>query len=274
MNTFLLTWNPDKWYGPEFVDHAIKATAHGKVSADNWSVGNRRYGLTPGDRALLVRQHRDRGIVASGTFTSEIYEYDHWNSEPDQTALYADVDFDTWLPAEDALNIDVLKRNVPEVTWDHLQAGGVLLSEAVADRLENLWVNHLGAVGRSAPATTAGNRRAKTDSHPNKQLLEGDEKLVVLTKYERNAKARRACIEKWGNRCVVCGFDFETRYGDLGKGYIMVHHLVDLAMCGGKYVVDPVKDLRPVCPNCHAMLHRAGRPAMEIKKLRALLRPA
>lgn len=273
MHTFLLTWNPDKWYRQEFVDHAIKATASGNVSANNWSVGNRRYGLTPGDQALLVRQHRDRGIVASGTFTSEIYEDDHWSGDPKKKATYADVDFDAWLPAEDALSIDALKRDVPEVTWDRLQAGGVLLGEAVANRLEDLWGKHLGAVGRSAPTTPAKSCRGKADDHIDPQLLEGDEKLVVLTKYERNAKARRACIEKWGYGCVVCGFDFEARYGDLGKGYVMVHHLLDLAMCGGEYVVDPINDLRPVCPNCHAMLHRAGRPAMEIKKLRARLRP-
>ncbi len=114
----------------------IKATASGGTWPGTWSVGNRKYGIAVGDRALLIRQHRDRGIVASGRFTSEIYEDVHWSGEPDQTARYADVDFDTWLPAEDALSIDGLKRDVPEVTWDRLQAGGVPLSEAVANRLE------------------------------------------------------------------------------------------------------------------------------------------
>ena len=31
--------------------------------------------------------------------------------------------------------------------------------------------------------------------------------------------------------------------------------------------VDPVKDLRPVCPNCHAMLHKQT-PALNIEKLK------
>lgn len=94
--------DPDKWFEPDEAE-MIKATASGGTWPGTWSVGNRKYGIAVGDRALLIRQHRDRGIVASGRFTSEIYEDVHWNGEPDQTARYADVDFETWLPAEDAL---------------------------------------------------------------------------------------------------------------------------------------------------------------------------
>ena len=35
--------------------------------------------------------------------------------------------------------------------------------------------------------------------------------------------------------------------------------------------MDPIKDLRPVCPNCHAMLHRAV-PALSIDDIRGRLR--
>jgi Predicted restriction endonuclease len=65
----------------------------------------------------------------------------------------------------------------------------------------------------------------------------------------------------------VCGFDFEKRYGAIGVGFIHVHHLVDIASIGGRYQVDPVRDLRPVCPNCHAMLHRE-KPALSIQELK------
>jgi 5-methylcytosine-specific restriction protein A len=31
---------------------------------------------------------------------------------------------------------------------------------------------------------------------------------------------------------------------------------VPISTIGKEYLLDPVKDLVPVCPNCHAMLHR------------------
>jgi 5-methylcytosine-specific restriction protein A len=58
----------------------------------------------------------------------------------------------------------------------------------------------------------------------------------------------------------------------LGEGFIHVHHLKPLAQIGEQYELDPINDLRPVCPNCHAMLHRAS-PALSIDALRALISP-
>ena len=69
---------------------------------------------------------------------------------------------------------------------------------------------------------------------------------------------------------VICDFDFKLTYGELGSGFIHVHHLISLASIGEEYVVDPLADLRPVCPNCHAMLHRKN-PPFEIDEIRKLL---
>jgi len=79
---------------------------------------------------------------------------------------------------------------------------------------------------------------------------------VFVNKYERNPDARSACIALKGCRCSICGFDFEKVYGQLGSRFIHVHHIVPLNQIGKGYEVDPSKDLIPVCPNCHAMLHR------------------
>ncbi|MCK7546225.1 HNH endonuclease [Marinobacter bryozoorum] len=97
-------------------------------------------------------------------------------------------------------------------------------------------------------------------------IREGAVTKVQVNAYERNPVARSICIEHYGCSCVVCGFDFEQKYGDIGKGFIHVHHLRELASIGTEYQVDPLKDLRPVCPNCHAMLHRR-RPAFSIEEL-------
>lgn len=104
---------------------------------------------------------------------------------------------------------------------------------------------------------------------PASVLIEGALQRVTVNRYERDPVARQKCIEHYGVVCVVCGFDFEKRYGGIGAGFIHVHHLVDIATIGGRYQVDPVRDLRPVCPNCHAMLHRE-RPAMSIEHLKQI----
>ena len=98
---------------------------------------------------------------------------------------------------------------------------------------------------------------------------EGASVRVGVNAYERSHAARRRCLEEHGHACAVCDFDFERAYGELGRGFIHVHHLRPLSEVGEGYEVDPVLDLKPVCPNCHAMLH-ARHPAVPIEELRAL----
>lgn len=103
------------------------------------------------------------------------------------------------------------------------------------------------------------------------KIMEGAKKRVVVNQYERSPVARKQCIETHGCKCSVCGFDFEREYGEIGKGFIHVHHIVELSKIGKAYKVDPVNDLRPVCPNCHAMLHHAARPARSIDELKGII---
>ena len=85
--------------------------------------------------------------------------------------------------------------------------------------------------------------------------LEGEEEQFLSTKYERNKKARAACLAYHGTACVICGMDFGKSYGIEFAGKIEVHHIVPLSEIGEEYVVDPIKDLVPVCPNCHSAIH-------------------
>lgn len=101
-------------------------------------------------------------------------------------------------------------------------------------------------------------------------LIEGIKRTVTVNACERNAKARQLCVKHWKAVCAVCAFDFEKKYGEIGKGFIHVHHLVPVSQIGKSYQVDPVKDLIPVCPNCHSMLHRQE-PPLTIDKLKSLL---
>lgn len=100
---------------------------------------------------------------------------------------------------------------------------------------------------------------------------EGATTSITVNVYERSAAARAACIAHHGANCSVCEMSFEAMYGEAGKGLIHVHHLRSLASVGGEYEVDPVSDLRPVCPNCHAMIHRRD-PMYSIEAVRAIIR--
>ncbi|MBP8257217.1 MAG: HNH endonuclease [Opitutaceae bacterium] len=101
------------------------------------------------------------------------------------------------------------------------------------------------------------------------KYYEGAVKTVAVNVYERNPAARAKCIEAHGFHCSVCNFEFEKTYGSLGAGFIHVHHLTPLAAVMATYLVDPVKDLRPICPNCHAMIHKRS-PPFSIEELKAI----
>lgn len=102
------------------------------------------------------------------------------------------------------------------------------------------------------------------------KLYEGALVKVMANKYERNQKARRECVAKKGYQCLVCGEDFEVTYGELGKGFIHVHHLTPISSIGKEYELNVETDLVPVCPNCHYMLHRKD-PPYTIEELKKIL---
>jgi 5-methylcytosine-specific restriction enzyme A len=101
-------------------------------------------------------------------------------------------------------------------------------------------------------------------------FIEGAVKSIPVNQYERSAAGRLECLKHYGYTCSVCSFDFEKKYGAIGKNYIHVHHIIPIAEIGKEYELNPIKDLRPVCPNCHAMIHKT-RPALTIQELRDLV---
>lgn len=101
-------------------------------------------------------------------------------------------------------------------------------------------------------------------------LVEGATKTVTVNAFERSGKARQRCIAHYGARCFVCNLALGELYGSIGKDFVEVHHVVPLSEVGESYEVDPIRDLRPVCPNCHSMLHRRVPPLLP-EELRDIL---
>lgn len=89
---------------------------------------------------------------------------------------------------------------------------------------------------------------------------EGDEIEIVSKRYERNPINRQLCLDANGYKCAVCGFDFEKVYGDIGKNVIEVHHIIPVHTMGPGYVVDPIKEMIPLCSNCHTIVHKKNPP--------------
>jgi hypothetical protein len=105
----------------------------------------------------------------------------------------------------------------------------------------------------------------------NTTYPEGAAIEVKVNRYERSRAARAACIGHYGAVCRGCDMDFVTRYGERGRDFMHVHHLLPLKQIKKAYKVDPIEDLRPICPNCHAMIHRRE-PMLSIEELRAMIR--
>lgn len=101
---------------------------------------------------------------------------------------------------------------------------------------------------------------------------EGALREIVLEAIERDPRARAACIDAYGTQCAVCGMSFKERYGDAASGLIHVHHLKPLRRNSAARETDAIRDLRPVCPNCHAVIHRRRKP-YSIKEVKTMLGP-
>ncbi len=109
-----------------------------------------------------------------------------------------------------------------------------------------------------------------SDSH-SIGLPEGAMQKITVNKYERNRINRKCCLDFHGYDCKVCAFNFEKHYGVTGRKYIHVHHVTPVAELGADYMINPVADLIPVCPNCHSMLHK-NNPPFTVDELKNIIK--
>lgn len=260
MSTYLFAWNPKRWTWSN-LDAQIEQVGLSGHADDRWSSGNTKK-ISPGSRFFLIRLGvNPKGIIGSGVTLSAPDYGPHWDEDKAAIGgetLYCDIRFDH-------LSDEIL------VTWEELQqppfsafrwgvqASGIRIPTPVADALETLWqLRTAGATGGIPPAAISTT------------LPEGAKRKVVVNAYERNPLARVACIAHHGHRCQVCGVDLGEKFGEIAVGFIHVHHIVPLASIGCSYQVDPVRDLVPVCPTCHAVIHLQV-PPLSVAEAKVLL---
>ena len=136
--------------------------------------------------------------------------------------------------------------------------------DITSDNTNNLFERFDALIDSEIPLFEKGLEEPKA----TETFLEGEEEISLSKKYERNRKAREACLAYHGYICKVCGMDFESTYGENFKEVIEVHHIKPISEIGEKYVVDPINDLVPVCPNCHVALHSKKNGVYSIAELK------
>lgn len=136
----------------------------------------------------------------------------------------------------------------------------------------------LAAEAKAIREAVESANEAEVAKLPQADEYVGEEGGVIMRLHKRYERDSRLVREKIAEartsgqlKCEVCSFDFQTRYGALGAGYIEVHHLkpVNQLGKGGK---TKLSDLALVCANCHRMAHRKRIP-LDLDSIKASLSP-
>lgn len=254
---YRLNWNPDD--APDDVTEEDVATCAEFGYVDfNWRCGKAR--IEPGQRLFLMRTGRGpRGLIGVGQALGE----------PEGGEKHADGRWEPyWVSVRfTALSlkplVDRSALEVPPLDTVHwnAQTAAARLSSEQSDALERL-----ARVDGKGPVEALPEELSMEKHFP-----EGAVRQITVNAFERNRRGRKACLDRWGTACAICDIDFGARFGEEFIGLIHVHHLVPMSSIRKEYVLDPLQDLRPVCPNCHAMLHRRS-PPLSLDELRSVVK--
>ena len=261
MAAVILGWNPtgvNRW---DYRAAVEQVTESGRVLA-RWNVGGSR-NILPGTEVWLLLQGSSdagRGLIGHGMAVSAPAE-PAGREECNAGDGYASIAFDALLPIGEQIRPDLLKTGISGPIWWEAIAGPVPVPQAAEPELRRLW-REQGPVAASHAELVPG-------TFPPEAVA-----TIDVNRYERDVDASRVCLAFHGTSCAACGFSFEAFYGDAGTGFIEVHHVVPPAMLKGGYKLDPVADLVPLCPNCHAMAHLGVAPPRTVSELRTIIAAA
>lgn len=271
--TFLLTWNPNLWPDLDYEDvlHKIERKGRYKIK---WSCGKSKQ-IHKGDRIFMVRLGvgvTPKGIFASGKVISEEPEEGtHWKYK-NKVCNYVDIQLEQIIDPEkednSILNMEMLKERVSDKLriWNPQQSGTEIPNN-IALILEHVW-KEFRPIGQTLPDDAA--RDIEGYRAEENAGTEGGKKKRLVNYYERKPALRMKAIEHYGTVCKVCGFDFMATYGERGKGYIDVHHLVPISRLKKETKVNPITDMTVLCANCHRMIHRNKDDVLSVDELKRI----
>ncbi len=235
-----------------------------KTLEGGWSCGVTKT-IKTGDRVFLMRLgEAPKGIMASGRVLKGSYKSAHWADDSKET-LYIDIRFDNIVnPKKTILSLDQLKIINPNLRFWTPRASGKSIPLETAAKLEKIWGDFIEE--NIYDEIIISNKEIFVEEY----FTEGGKSEFTSTRFERNPQAREKCLELHGYNCKVCGINFEKEYGEIGKGFIHVHHLKMLSEIGEDYQVDPKNDMVPLCPNCHCMIHKR-KPLLSVEELKEII---
>lgn len=259
--TFLLTWNPAEQIPLQQFSDIRESLHQGKTVDRDWTCRSHKK-VKAGDRFLMLRQgSAPRGIVGSGWIRS-------FGWEAEEGGHYVDILWEAMTDPHHPLDPGTIV-GAEDFHWTP-QGSGIELDPSISDAVWAAWERHL----QDDPYYTSEEGEEATDlsetsraildeealAHRNEDpasSLEGRLIETWSTRRERDPRNRALCLAMHEPRCAVCEMNFLDEYGEIGRDFIHVHHERPLGSTDpdGEYH-DPAKDLKPVCPNCHAMLHR------------------
>lgn len=163
-------------------------------------------------------------------------------------------------------------KNKTKKNWEHFfnQYGMTEIKEADFSFLFNLGTQN-GYIAEESEEYRAEGKIISHELESKSFDTEGKKIEYFGYKYERKPKLRKEALKIHGYSCSVCDFNFEEKYGAIGKEFIEVHHIKPLSFLDEEVIVDPEADLIPVCSNCHRMIHRKKDYTLSIEELKKYL---
>jgi len=253
---YRFNWNPD--VAPrDLTETQVDACDNLGFADAPWRCGNARIEL--GQRLFLMRTGKGpRGLVGVG----QAIGHPSGGELDDKGA---------WVPRTVLVRFTVLSRD-PLVARELLDAPPLDTvhwdSQAAAARLDD---EQARAIETLVAAIRTSQIRHPEEVDVGTEFAEGATRQILVNAFERSRRGRDACIAHWGPTCAVCDLNFGSKFGNKFAQVVHAHHLIPISQATGKYRLDPVRHLRPVCPNCHAMLHVRRPDPFTIEELRAIV---
>jgi predicted HNH restriction endonuclease len=145
----------------------------------------------------------------------------------------------------------------------HIKGFRILSSEGIA---------RIQQIVSSIQAIKYEDLKVKQISEKEPDISEGSYLELISHKYERDSSIKNLAIKIHGLNCQACGFNFEMKYGRLGKDFIEIHHKNPLGQIKQKHIVDPKTDIAVLCSNCHRMVHRERENILSVAELKSILK--
>lgn len=256
MTAVLLAWDPvwpEAWQ-PDYREAAAIAADAGFFRAV-WDVAPAGDGLEPGSDAWFMVPGERAGLAGHGVVVSSPYGIADRQGSPETWARLVDIDIDVLLPLDELILLPDLPQEVSAVCPE--AGGSAILSHPASEGLRRAWSQH------DAAETYEG---LFPGSLPQPAV-----RWSLTSRWEHDAEARRICLAHYGPSCSACGLDPEAVFGPDGTGVLQVHHVVPPSLLSDTYELDPVTDLVPLCPTCHAVSHRGYPDPFTPAELRRLL---